>query len=284
MSSYEQSKKPDEFFLITRYFSRRFAYPLALMFQRLGFTANQVTLLGGAAWIASIISILLAGWAFQHYLGRAGWMLIVMTALLWNTGYILDVADGSLARMNKSASLSGFYLDYYFHLLFQPMFLASIGIFFYIHDDLLIDTILALLSIGCNWGVSFSAKEHVLCEAVAKGTLRPDRMPEALRYRFFIDSVKTKQAADTKSSPWAKARFITEEMFCFPGQFMLLGATVLADMLLAPWTDVFFPCLRIAFRLICVVMIARIPFRLRREFQTLRELDKMLGNNGAPQP
>ena len=100
MSLYDASKKSDECFLITRYVSRWLSYPVALFFRKLGFTANAVTILGGSCWVASIPVFMWSGWLLRN--GDAGRALLALaaTAVLWNLGYILDVADGSLARMN----------------------------------------------------------------------------------------------------------------------------------------------------------------------------------------
>jgi|GEM_PF-2116905 len=270
MSQYDKSKKPDEFFLITHFITRRLAYPLARLFQRIGLSPNAVTVIGGLTWVSSVITALLAGWYWQKGNVPAAWVWLLLTAVLWNTGFILDVADGSLARMTDTACPSGFFLDFYFHLFFHPMFLCSIGVFLYLAGSGFVFLLLGVLSICCNWGVSFSAKEHVLCEDIAKGRFSPDRLPAAERYAIYIDSLKTKTPVVAKYRGWRLLRTLAEEIVTFPGQFTLFGIVVLADFLLFLRWKHDFVLLKPTFLIVTVVMLARTPFRLRREFRTMR--------------
>ena len=281
MSRYDISKKPDEFFLITHFVSRRLAYPLALVFHKAGFSANAVTILGGLCWLLSVPAIILAGWWMEGGNDRWGWAALLGAAVLWNAGYILDVVDGSLARLTASTSPSGFYLDFVFHLLFNTMYLASIGVFLYLATGRLAHLLLAVLSPCCNWGLSFSAKEHVLCEEIATRRYIPGRLRPAEEYLIFIDSQKTKRGVGEKRGPLAFARHLAEEIVCFPGQFTLMGAVVLADWLLRHvWTRPLI-LLQTAYVLITALMLLRVPFRIRREFGTLRRYENLTGPHGS---
>ena len=282
MTLYDQSRKPDEFFLITHFLSRRLAYPLALLFRRLGFSANAVSILGGLCWVASVPLIILAGWLLRSGPARWGWAALLGAALLWNAGYILDVADGSLARMTDSASASGFYLDFSFHLLFNTMYLASLGIFLYMLTCNPLYAVLAALSPCCNWGLSFAAKEHVLCEDIAKGRYRAGRLPPEEEGRIFIDSVKTKQTIGEKRGALRTLRHLAEELICFPGQFTLFGFVVLGDLALRRLLPRPLLLLKFAFVAVTGAMLLRVPFRLRREFRTLRRYDELTREQPPP--
>lgn len=275
MNEYAKTQKPDENFVITEWFARRAAYPLAEWFRRAGFSAHVVSILAGVAWMASVATVLSGGWVLAVGAPAGGWLLLVLTAVLWNLGYLLDVADGSLARMTGRAGAPGFFLDFVFHLLFQPMFLCSIGVMLFMVTDRPAYLLLALFSIGSNWGPTFSAKEHVLCEQIAKGECDPQRLAPDDRYQIFIDSPRTKATAAHKRETGAWGMNLALEFFCFPGQFMLMGAMVLLDTILSPWLGPALVFTKTAFVLIAVVMIVRIPFRIRREFLTMALYDAL---------
>lgn len=275
-TDYERSRKPDENFLITELFARRAAFPIARLAVRWGFSANVVSVAGGALWLLSVPAILSAARGFQEDVGFGAWAMLLLTAALWNAGYILDVADGSVARMTGRSSAAGFFLDFVFHLIYQPMFLCSVGALLYMVTDRLLYLGLGIFSICCNWGPSFSAKEHVLCEHIAKGRSRPGDWNPDLRYRIYIDSPATKAAVGDKREPRAKALHLVREFFCFPGQFMLMGGVVVLDWVLSPLTDRPLPLTQFAFVAISLVMLARVPARVRREFKTMTHYDSLL--------
>ena len=199
-------------------------------------------------------------------------ILLLLTIVLWNLGYILDVVDGSVARLSDTQSSSGAFLDFSFHLIFHPMFLCSIGTFLFLVADSLPYLVLAILATFTGWGVSFSAKEHVLCEHIARGQADPSALSPEDRYRIYIDSIKTKQPVSRKAGRRLLLA-LASEIFCFPGQYTLVSLVVIADLMLAASCGIDFPFLRIAFVTLTVVPMIRVPFRLRREFRTLELYD-----------
>ena len=274
---YRRTEKPGEFFLVTHYLSRRLAYPLALLFRRLGLSANAVTVLGGLCWLASVPAAAAAGALARA--GRPGgaWAALLAAAALWNAGYLLDVVDGSLARLTGTGGPAGFFLDFSFHLLFSPMFLCSLGVCFTLATGSPFFAALAVLSIGANWGVSFSAKEHVLCEALARRQYQPGRLTPQEEYELFIDSPRLKAPVAAKRRGRELWRRLVEEVFCFPGQFTLFSLVALADFLLRGRFGLQWPLLKTAFVVSAAVMLARVPFRLRREWRTLRRYEAAFG-------
>ena len=285
MDLYEKSKKTDEFFLITRYVSRRLAYPLAVLCHRAGLSANAVTIVGGLLWIASVPTLIGAGLLMQAGECHGGWALLIATVVLWNLGYILDVVDGSLARMTNTAGAAGYFLDFSFHLVFQPMFLCSIGIFLFLLTGHPAWLPLAILSICCNWGVSFAAKEHVLCEDMAKCPDHYNALADEERYAILIDSPRMKTPAEQKTGRGRLALDLTQEIITFPGQFTFFGLVILADAALMPWLGHRLVLLQLVFAGVMLVSLIRVPFRLRREYRTMRRYDRLVqADEATPAP
>jgi len=275
---YNKAQKPNEYFLVVMLLYRRLAFPLAVMFRRLGFSANQVTILGGCLWIISVVTMISAAqsWINQHY-----WSAVIqlgLTIFLWNFGFVLDVADGSLARMTNTSSPAGSYLDYCFHLIFHPMFLCSIGIFLFIITGSLFYCIMGVLSTFCGWGVSFSSKEHVLCESIANGHHDPRKFNDDERYRIFIDSVKSKTPATKKKNSELLITLL-REFLCFPGQYAFMSIVIISDIILLHFINSNFILLQITFVAMVGVSLLRVPFRIKREFMTLVTYEKILKKN-----
>ncbi len=270
-----KGEKRDEFFLITALFSRRLAYPLAVIFHRLGLSANMVTVLGGCLWILSVIAIIFAGWLWSGA-GSVGLVLLVVAIVFWNLGFILDVADGSIARMTGTSTSSGSFLDFVFHLIFQPMYFCSIGVFLFFVSWNVFYLVIGVLSICSGWGVSFGSKEHVLCEHIAKRSTDISAFSDDEVYRIFIDSVRTRTpVSEKRTSIVGRLCSLVEEFVCFPGQYMLMTSLVVADLIVMRWFDVEFLFLKFGFVAISLVTLARVPFRIRREFRTLVEYDEI---------
>lgn len=84
---------------IDRWFNRKLAYPVAVVFARLGVHPNVVSIVGMMLGVAS-------GWWFQFQDATVLWgvgLLVVST--------ILDNADGMVARMTNKSSEFGYILD-----------------------------------------------------------------------------------------------------------------------------------------------------------------------------
>ncbi len=274
MSDYEKTKKPDECALITEWAARRLAYPLALAARRMGLSANTVTLLGGSCWIASAVTFLLGMHLLSNNNESGGWALLLVTALLWNLGYILDLADGSLARLTNTQSPSGFYLDYVFHLLFKPMFLSSIGFGIYLQYQHPLFLILAVLSIPGNWSASASAIEHVFCQLRGKQKLPPPD-PESERGRRILLGCTDIQAAatDKARTTLQTCKAIAQEIFSYYGQFSLFGALLLLDFLTRGLQGDRLLFTTITFSMLSFLLIIRIPMRIKREFRRAVDMD-----------
>lgn len=276
MGLFHQSAKKRENYLLTAWITRRLAYPIAWLAYRLGICPDAVTITGGLCWVASVPLLIVAGnWLTQPALATRGWAGIGVAVCLWHAGAILDVADGSLARMQGKSSMSGAYVDFVFHLIFNPMFLVSLGVLSYLCHPHIGYLVLATLSITSNWGLAFAAKEHVLCEEIAGGNDRLADLSSDRRYRLYIDSPRTREPAADKRSSRRVLHALLAEFLCFPGQYTLLTVPLIADFgrFLATGNR---SCLflRIAFAITAGLNVLRVPFRIRREFHKLQAYEQ----------
>lgn len=273
--SFEATVKPDECALITERFARRLAYPLARLALKLGMSANCVTLIAGLCWLTSVPLVVAGGYLLGQESVKAGWILWFICGCLWNAGYILDLADGSLARMSATASPSGFYLDYVFHLLFKPAFLASIGIALYLsRDGGIVFLILAVMAIPANWSASSSAAEHVICEETGKGRYKTGSSETGQIDSFLWLGVTDSHApAVHKSSGFRLTmRVLAQEILSYYGQFTFFSLLVLLDMICAfVGVKVRLPFTSVAFVVLSLFLTLRIPLRVRRDFHRIRE-------------
>ncbi len=283
--AFEKEKKPGERALVTALFARRLAHPLVIAADAFGLSANAVTILGGLCWMASL--------PLAVYAGRTGSLpLWFACGFLWNAGYLLDVADGSLARLHGVSCRAGFYLDYVFHLLFKPAFLASVGIALALANGgssaLLV---LAALSVPANWSASSSAAEHVLCEEIGHGRLDVSGTP---RFLWFGLTDIASSAADKAASPLRRAKTIAAETVSYYLQAPFFSLAVLADILLGGsaalpqcaciravadflgcGARVAMPCTLLCFLALDVLFIIRIPFRVACDYRRFANFDRI---------
>lgn len=275
-SRYQETVKPDECALTTEIIGRRIAYPFAVLAKKIGLSANTVTVIAGLSWMASLPLAILAGAVSGGGSRALGLLLWFACGFLWNAGYILDMADGSLARMTGTASRRGFYLDYVFHLLFKPAFLASVGLgLFLSHAGGFIWLLLAVLSIPANWSATASAVEHVLCEEFGKGKLAPDTSdPAAFRKLWLGVTDMNKEGQEKASSLKRFIKTMAAEIFSYYGQFSFFSLAVLVDGILACFSNVVLPVTSICFVLVTTVLALRIPFRVLREYRRIAASDR----------
>ena len=277
--------KPGEPALVTALFSRRMAEPLAKAAVRLGMSADAVTVTGGLCWVLSLAVAPAAGLASwdRPSLASGLWAL---AAVFWCIGYELDVVDGSVARMTRSSSRAGFFLDAVFHALFKPYFLASIGIglaFASAGADecgsgrgFLAFLALALLSIPANGAATTFGAEIALCEDVALGRLRPDG---AANPALWLGSAEVAGSAASKRTSWRRAvATLVRETFSYYLQAPFFALPVVADLVLAGrWSGMnqfvrFFgsmPFTALCFVALALALAVRIPVRWVRDSRRL---------------
>ena len=282
------ASKPDEPALVTSLFSRRLAQPLAVAAVRCGVPANAVTVAGGLCWVLSLAlpPLLLSEGAMPENRVLAIWLA---AAFLWCAGYILDVADGSVARMTGTSCRAGFFLDYVFHLLFKPAFLLSVGLGLCATwggphgalpgSDFLRDPsasalaafwfpLLAVLTVPANGAADTCAAERVLCGEVARGHLKMDGKAAP---GLWLGSDEVTAPASRKRGTFLRtAKTLAAEIASYYLQGPFFAALVAADCLLAATTPIRrFPVTTAGFVLLATALVLRIPLRFARESRRL---------------
>ena len=100
----------------------RFAYPFAVLLNRLGMSANLITTL-------SLVCSLLA---FSALAFDDGWRWFT---IFWGTSVLLDFCDGTVARMSDSVSKSAFRYDHMSDLIKISLVIMGAAVRY---DDLVI--------------------------------------------------------------------------------------------------------------------------------------------------
>lgn len=120
---YRQSLKPaDSYFNL--YLARPLAAPLVAAFARTRVTPNQITFLSIIVAFAAMVPLVLHGGALGLALGIIGVEL----------AYILDSADGQLARVTGRTSPVGAELDFLMDELKAFLLVAALALRWHLHD------------------------------------------------------------------------------------------------------------------------------------------------------
>jgi phosphatidylglycerophosphate synthase len=98
---YRDSRKPEDIFWNV-YVARPLAAVLVYALRRTPITPNQVTFLGAAVFIGVAAALI----------ALPGWTGILVAAVILEFSYVLDCADGQLARLTGMTSDIGAYLDF----------------------------------------------------------------------------------------------------------------------------------------------------------------------------
>jgi len=104
--------RPERLFPLIRHIS----YPASRALARLPITPNQITL-------ASLVAALLAAWGYMQ--GTYGWA--VAGGLALSVSYLLDNADGEVARLKGMQSRFGEYFDTFVDWLAHAAFFVGLG-------------------------------------------------------------------------------------------------------------------------------------------------------------
>lgn len=99
---YRASKKKQDINFFTEYVARPPAAVVVYALRGTRITPNQVTFL----------SAVLAAGAGAILAGLLGWMWLIVAAAVFEFSFVLDCADGQLARLRKTASPLGHLLDF----------------------------------------------------------------------------------------------------------------------------------------------------------------------------
>ncbi|KGM13949.1 CDP-alcohol phosphatidyltransferase family protein [Cellulomonas bogoriensis] len=96
----------------TRWVNRRAARRIAAAAHALGVSANTVTILSAAVSALAVVALLAL---------PTGWVTGVVVAVLLAAGYVLDSADGQVARLSGTAGPSGEWLDHVVDAIRTPV-------------------------------------------------------------------------------------------------------------------------------------------------------------------
>jgi len=101
-----------------RYIARDLAIRVSWALLHTPITANQVTLLG-----------LLIGLAGCFAIGLSGPILYLTGSLLLQIWYVLDKADGQIARYRKTMGLTGLFFDFIVHHIMHSVIFFALGLY-----------------------------------------------------------------------------------------------------------------------------------------------------------
>jgi hypothetical protein len=78
---------------------------------------------------------------------------------------------------------------------------------------------------------------------------------------------------------------LVREVVDFPGQFMFYGLLILADLGFAFLGErPSMPMVSLVYPVVTLVMLARVPFRIAREFRTLQRYDRLAAGWAESRP
>ncbi len=258
--------KNNEPFLVIKYFGRPLAFPLVLLFSKTPLTANQITLLGGFSWAIGMGSLLFVD-ADNH-------MKFGVAAIFLLLGGVLDIVDGGIARIRKTFSMSGAYLDFVLHHVFNPALAVCIGYFLSnVHGIAFLA--LGIAAVPGSWGFSQTAKQCILLKN-RRLVNRSDQLNERDYHTLFFDPSEVLQPISDKPSLVEILKKLPSEFF-FPGNFFTFPAAMALDLIFVNMGFSFpYPTLTLLFTLYAGALALSIPFRIKREFETLLAEDRKI--------
>jgi phosphatidylglycerophosphate synthase len=117
VDAYRRTRKPKDI-LWNRFVARPLAAVMIVPLARTGVTPNQITL--------ATLVVFLAGAALMAF--RPGWGALCAGAVILEISYVLDCADGQLARLKGTSSPVGAHLDFLMDELKAFALVAAVGV------------------------------------------------------------------------------------------------------------------------------------------------------------
>lgn len=114
---YRETKKPKDI-LWNRLVARPLAAVVVVPLARTPVTPNQITFASLATFVCATVALAL----------RPGYLWLVGAAVLLELSYVLDCADGQLARLKRRSSPAGAHLDFLMDELKAFLLVAACGI------------------------------------------------------------------------------------------------------------------------------------------------------------
>lgn len=217
--------------IYSRLFYRKISPYVTYLFVRLGISANTTTWLSAAA---ALIGALLVSFS-NFFLTILGFIFLQ----LW---YLLDHVDGEVARLTKTNTREGMYLDVIMHYFVHPIIYFGFGLD--VANDL--PASISLLSFD-----NVPIRRIILIFAFFAGLSAPIiDLSSGLRYEVLVATGKVKHISNNYSEvilhlrnfhPAAKSKFyrvwkIIWYIFCIPGAvlFLTLGSLMQLNVFLIP--------------------------------------------------
>ncbi len=117
VDAYRRTRKPKDI-LWNRFVARPLAAVVIVPLARTGVTPNQITL--------ATLVVFLAGAAVMAFL--PGWRALCVGVVILEISYVLDCADGQLARLKGTSSPVGAHLDFLMDELKAFVLVAAVGV------------------------------------------------------------------------------------------------------------------------------------------------------------
>jgi len=160
---YRETRKPKDI-LWNRFVARPVAAVLLVPLAKTRTTPNQVTFLSLLTFVAAMVMLAL----------ERGYLWLVGAALVLELSYVLDCADGQLARLRHRSSPVGAHLDFLMDELKAFLLVAACGIRLWRddgHELWLIEALLGLAVVACAISLTtFLRRPEYLA---ASGSARP---------------------------------------------------------------------------------------------------------------
>jgi len=256
--------KSNEPFLLTRYIGRPLALPLTWIFDRLGWSPNQVTFLNGVFWLVGLLLICIAPLKNDWFLLAGGFFLF------W--GSVLDIVDGGIARLHKKGSLNGAYFDLVLHLICNPILPACVGYFLTRFYDMPAYLILGIFATAGGWGFSQAARSNIVLQDPHR-TIQLANGSEKTYQTLLLDNNIAQASAYTLD--WKNILKKLPYEFFFPGNVYIFPASITIDFIVARISSYNGHLLLLStFIVYTSALFISIPFRVRREFLLLKHFEE----------
>ena len=272
-------KRPEHEFVLNRFYGAHLSPFFTWACVRVGFTPDQVTLLGGSAGLAGAALLFLP----------LGWWSLVAVVLL-QAGYVLDFSDGQVARLTGRTSNSGAYLDWLTHFYVPVAAALAVGASAAWASGAFSIAILAVLAALELGSYPFSAKEHLLV-AMQRDDVRlaTDRAFRAALW----DDARAADALAPSATPVTAGvpgrrhrnslRSLVGEMLIYPGAIHLLSVAIAIDLLLGPG-DGTLTARSVLLGVWSLALLVHAPMAIRRNHELIRAVEGQVGTDRQGHP
>lgn len=199
------------------YFFRPISLYVTYLALRLGFSANQVTVLQAVAGLAGAVCLAFPSPA----LSIAGIVLLQL-------GYLLDNVDGEVARFRQQVSLTGKYLDTLGHELVVPCMYFALGVSAYFRLGHFESVVFGFLAGLFSLRLDFAAMYQEAAQFVES------KLDRSYDYYAFLKPGATPRLFRQKNEPSASRMLYA--LFAYPATMNIAALFIVADIWMSPIT------------------------------------------------